>query len=370
MAFLLPRTPWLRQAWEPLTFPNTNFERVPSTETFEEEFRLYKKSQSEDLQLENELDAYKRISEASSEYPGRETVRELLASFDIIGPDGFHRGMLHRPLWECLEAFLYRTPDKRFLAPLLAFVLRRLFLALEFLHTECKVIHTNINSVNIIFATGDDTVFTAFEEEALEIPCPRKIADGRTIYQSRQHKIPTLGGLPILCDFGSAEFGDKEHPEVAQPQIYRSPEVILEVPWSYEIDIWNGGCMDLFQGRGLFTGQDPELQTYRSRAHPAEIIALLGPPPQSLLQSGKDSHRFFTEIGFRNDIPIPERTTLEEQETRLDGRNRHTFLAMMRKILQWDPSKRGSAKELAEDDWIVKNVGDKEARQWRLIVES
>ncbi|KAM0340745.1 hypothetical protein ACHAPU_010336 [Fusarium lateritium] len=335
--------------------------------------KLYKNSKTEDLQLENELEAYKRISEASSEHPGRETVRELIDSFDITGPKGTHHCMLHLPLWESLGSVVYRTRDVRLTAPLLAFVLRRLFLALDFLRTECKVIHTNINSVNIIFATADDTIFSTFEEQALDIPCPRKIVDGRAIYQSRQLKVPTSIGLPMLCDFGSAEFGDKERPEDPQPQIYRSPETILEAPWSYEIDIWNVGCViwDLFEGRGLFTGQDPELHTYRNRAHLAEIIALLGPPPQSLLQSGKISHKHFTETGeFRNAVPIPKRTTLEEQETNLDGEDQQMFLAVMRKMLQWDPSKRASAKKLAEDDWILNNVGDKEAREWRIIDDS
>lgn len=48
---------------------------------------------------------------------------------------------------------------------------------------------------------------------------------------------------PVLCDFGSAVAGDMEHTEDVQPDVYRAPEVILEAPWSYEIDVWNAGCM-------------------------------------------------------------------------------------------------------------------------------
>jgi len=40
---------------------------------------------------------------------------------------------------------------------------------------------------------------------------------------------------------------------------------------------------DLFEGGHLFTGRDPETHTYRSAAHLAEIIALLGPPPADLI---------------------------------------------------------------------------------------
>lgn len=45
-----------------------------------------------------------------------------------------------------------------------------------------------------------------------------------------------------------------------------------------------------------------EYQTYRSRAHLAEIAALLGPPPRALLKSGKSSHKFFTDQG-KLDMP-------------------------------------------------------------------
>ncbi|KAM0547831.1 hypothetical protein ACHAPJ_010177 [Fusarium lateritium] len=114
---------------------------------------------------------------------------------------------------------------------------------------------------------------------------------------------------------------------------------------------------DLFEGQHLFTGHDPETQTYRSRAHLAEMIALLGPPPQTLLKSGKLSHKFFTDEGdFSKDISLPESISLEEIEVGLEGDSKQKFLAMMRKMLQWDPSKRSPAKELADDEWIMENI--------------
>lgn len=44
---------------------------------------------------------------------------------------------------------------------------------------------------------------------------------------------------------------------------------------------------------------------------------------------------------------------LEERETTLEGAaEREAFLRFMRKMLQWEPEKRSSAKDLAEDEWI------------------
>ena len=67
--------------------------------------------------------------------------------------------------------------------------------------------------------------------------------DNRTIYLSRELQRPKKVGAPVPCNFGSAVPGDVEHTEDVQPDVYRAPEVILEAPWSCEIDIWNAGCM-------------------------------------------------------------------------------------------------------------------------------
>jgi serine/threonine protein kinase len=96
---------------------------------------------------------------------------------------------------------------------------------------------------NIMFGAGDDTIFHEFEQQELESPSPRKEVDGCFIYVSRELNIPEDLEMPVLCDFGSAVTGDQTNTKDVQPNLYRAPEVILQVPWSYEIDIWNVGCM-------------------------------------------------------------------------------------------------------------------------------
>lgn len=94
-----------------------------------------------------------------------------------------------------------------------------------------------------MFGIADDSVFRDFEENELQDPCPRKEVNGRTIYVSQELRMPKEWGAPVLCDFGSAVPGDIKHTEDIQPNIYRAPEVIMEVPWTYSVDIWNVGCM-------------------------------------------------------------------------------------------------------------------------------
>ncbi|KEZ40307.1 Protein kinase [Scedosporium apiospermum] len=205
-----------------------------------------------------------------------------------------------------------------------------------------------------MFGIKDDTVFEEFEEEELRNPCPRKEVEGRWIYTSRELRRPKRYGPPVLCDFGSTVSGEKERLGDVQPDIYRSPEVILQAPWQYKIDIWNAGCLiwDIFEGGHLFYGTDPE-HKYRSRAHLAEIMALLGPPPPKLLAGGTITGKFFAEDGtFQVGIDPPPSVSLEELETNLEGAEKERFMMLMRKMLQWLPQNRSTAKELADDPWI------------------
>lgn len=299
--------------------------------------KIFVQSKSLGQYLDNELKIYKRLEGASRRHPGRKYVRSLLDSFDLTGPEDRHRCLVHPPLWESVLAFLNRNPIRRLPVPILAVTLHRLFLALDYLHTECKIIHTgtysyhlhhtltfhllndplDIKADNLMFGIDDDSVFRDFEEKELQDPCPRKELDGRTIYTSRDLAIPRNIGAPILCDFSSAVLGDRDHSEDIQPNIYRAPEVILEIPWTYSVDVWNAGCVvrkarilrnspglhrqiwNLFEGGSLFSGRDSEFQTYRSRTHLAEMIRLLGPPPRGLLTRGNQTSKFFSDKGNR-----------------------------------------------------------------------
>ncbi|KAK7549249.1 kinase-like domain-containing protein [Phyllosticta citricarpa] len=399
-----------RRAWQPLAFPSKDFVQIPASERVEEEtipdyvasryyptqigeilqdrfqivgklgfgitstvwlardlrecrhvaLKLFINSKSMGSELDNELNIYKRMESASKDHPGRSAIRPLLDSLDVDGPNGRHRCLVHPPLWESVLDIRHRNPVRRLPEPVVAFVLKRLFQALDFLHIECHVAHTDIKEANMLLG-ADSSVLRDFEQKEIEEPCPRKEVDGRIIYSSRELNTPKDFGAPVLCDLGSAVPLDDgaEHREDIQPNVYRAPEVILDIPWTYSVDIWNVGCMvwDAFEGEHLFTGHDPELQTYRGRAHLAEMIALLGPPPPSLLARANLRSKFFSDAGdFCAGIPLPKLASLEHRESSLEGEDRQCFLRLMRKMLQWEPEKRSSARELVEDEWILRHT--------------
>ncbi|XEU97568.1 hypothetical protein FSHL1_002854 [Fusarium sambucinum] len=215
--------------------------------------KVFIRSQALGERVENEISMYKRMEQRASKHPGRSAVRTLLDSFRVDGPDGNHLVLAHPPLWQSVEGAIRRSSPKRLPPSGARYVLKDMFLALEYLHDECQIIHTDIKADNIMFGITDPSVFVDFEEEEMRDPCPRKELEGRTIYTSRAMKSTGMIGPPVLCDFGSAVFGDSQNVECVQPNVYRAPEVTLEASWDYKIDIWNVGCMvwDIFEGKIL-----------------------------------------------------------------------------------------------------------------------
>ncbi|KKF96578.1 Serine/threonine-protein kinase SRPK [Ceratocystis platani] len=259
-----------------------------------------------------------------------------------------------------MATFLSRNPIGRLPAPVLAIVLQRVFQALDYLHNHCHLVHTDVKADNIMFGIGDDKTLYDFEEAEVASPTPRKeLGDGRVIYVSRTIDRPSKIRPPVLCDLGSAFPGDTPRMEDVQPDQYRSPEMILGIPWSYRIDVWSVGCMiwDLFEAKMLFRGRDPEHNTYRGRAHLAEIISVLGFPKLDLIQRGDYRSKFFADTGEWNaGIELRPPQSLETLETTLQGEDKELFLKMVRAMLQWAAEDRKTPSELANDPWIVKQL--------------
>jgi serine/threonine-protein kinase SRPK3 len=208
--------------------------------------KLYVQSDFLGSELDTELDVYRRIAKSREHHPGRSAVRSLLESFEVNTLTGKnHRCLVHTPLWESALNLKHRNPIERLPQPVIAFLLKRLFLALDLLHQECHVVHTDIKEANILLP-ADFSVLTQFEEGELAEPSPiKEVAGGGVICLSREMGFPKAFGAPVLCDFGSAVSLDDglEHREDIQPDIYRAREVILDIPWTYSVDIWNVACM-------------------------------------------------------------------------------------------------------------------------------
>lgn len=211
----------------------------------------------------DELKTYDILAKTNPKHPGYGFVRTALDSFQLDRPGGgTHQCLVQKPLWDSWKGLLRRNPTGRFTEELLKGGLARLFLALDYLHSECKIVHTgrkseehccgrtltvfaakDIKLDNILHELVDKSVIDAFTRSELESPSPRKLVDGKPVYASRRFDRPKRSGDVVLGDFGAAVRGDERRNHDAQPNVYRSPEVMLKTEWSYPVDIWNVGVM-------------------------------------------------------------------------------------------------------------------------------
>ncbi|KAL2068572.1 hypothetical protein VTL71DRAFT_14909 [Oculimacula yallundae] len=308
---------------------------------------------SKHRQAENEEKIYRHLHSVKTSHPGSKGIRTLRDQFQLPGECGPHECLVHEPLGLTLKDIREMSEGEKVSGELLKPIIKYLLMALDFLHREAQIVHTDIQEGNIMLEIEDDAIFKNFEEEERTQPSLRKIEGDRIIYATRQVDIPDNPSHAVLCDFGDAHFGEESYIGEVMPDLYRAPEIVLGIPWNEKTDIWSVGLMvwDLFEGKHLFTDRLPSRDA-SAPAHIARMIALLGLPPTDLLKRGQFSKLFFNQDGnFTSDIKIPH-TSLEEEEENLEGDEKLIFLHFLRKMLQWAPEDRKPAKELMEDPWL------------------
>ncbi|PWY78379.1 kinase-like protein [Aspergillus heteromorphus CBS 117.55] len=234
-------------------------------------------------------------------------------------------------------------------------VIRKLLHTLDFLHSEAGIVHTDIQPKNLLLPAPSADALSAFEQRELSSPAPRKVARGRTIYTTS--RFPAGDGLPQLIGLGQARSMRRDYDEpIAMPDHYRAPEVLLNSEWGMKLDIWSVAmtAWDMVSPQPLI--QAPTKDGISNNvAHIAELIALLGPPPPTLLK-WKASREFWDENGrWRNLAPIPARI-MEELAAGIQGERDDVegFLRWLRSALRWIPQDRPTAQGLLNDPWLLK----------------
>ncbi|KAJ9213843.1 hypothetical protein DTO166G4_4622 [Paecilomyces variotii] len=306
---------------------------------------------------ERELHIYKHMNLKETKHPGRNFIRKLLDHFYIQGPHGRHICLVHEPLGMSADLLVKMSPGQAMTLDQMKPGIRQLLIALDFLHSECHIIHTDLQLKNLLLPGPETSYLSRFEEAEVTDPSPRKVLRDRTIYKTLSF-LPR-GGLPLLTDFGEARLGDKEHNDDIMPNIYRAPEVILRSSWGFKVDIWNVAMVawDIVSPRPLINGKNSD-GIFDDRVHMAELVALLGPPPPEFREQRHLSSAFWDESGnWKGVAPLPD-TTLESLAEKIEGEDKEGFLRWLRMALQWNPEDRSTSLELLYDEWLMKGLGE------------
>ncbi|KAI0134009.1 CMGC protein kinase [Xylariales sp. AK1849] len=302
------------------------------------------------LASNRELEIYQYLKGVESDdHPGREMIRMLEDNFKVQGPYGAHDIFVLPPLGLSLRAFQDMMPDHIFAQSLVQMALQRVIAAVNFLHREADIIHTDIHAGNLLIGIADNSQLADFEETELVSPSPREMVDGNTIHvsgvQLKKH------GPLYLCDFGESRIGS-QHERVAMPVQYRAPENLLGMQWGHSVDMWSIALLawDLLEPGTLFLIYDANDPAQNEAHHLANIVALLGPPPLEFLERSSKSREYWDKNGI---VPIPETRTLDSLATSLEeGKDRDAFLDLIRRLLCWLPEERLNSYDAFTHPWI------------------
>ncbi|RAH74708.1 protein kinase [Aspergillus aculeatinus CBS 121060] len=312
------------------------------------------------------LERVQNVAEAA-DHPGLYFIRLATNIFELHSSSGRHYCIAAKPQSHSLRTLQTTYPNARVPRLLVRSLVHRLFFSINWLHATCGLIHTDISPLNVLMKIEDDASLKDIEQREARDPSIPITCEfsGAPVYRSREPLLE-VGGAPILTDFGHLrefDFDGLVNNDWVMPDLYRAPEVLLQIPWTLQVDMWSVDVMtlELLEGKNLFDPIDRVNHQYVLPLALAQYIGYLGLPPLHMLQESPLFSTHFDEKGnwMLAEAPIPQ-TSLEEFVTCIPpGEEKDQFLRFIRKMLAWDPEARATANEMIDDDeWLQRPFHD------------
>uniref|UniRef100_A0A674P676 non-specific serine/threonine protein kinase n=1 Tax=Takifugu rubripes TaxID=31033 RepID=A0A674P676_TAKRU len=343
----------------------------------------------------DEIKLLKSVRNSDPNDPNREMVVQLLDDFKISGVNGTHVCMVFEVLGHHLLKWIIKSNYQGLPLPCVKSIIRQVLQGLDYLHTKCQIIHTDIKPENILMSV-DQAYVRKLAAEATEwqragAPPPSGSASMRLkrtqLFISENYQRinvaiqrnnglagnckPTAGSLLVnpldplnadnikvkIADLGNACWVHKHFTEDIQTRQYRSLEVLIGAGYSTPADIWSTACMafELATGDYLFEPHSGEDYS-RDEDHIALIIELLGSVPRKLIMAGKYSKDFFTKKGDLKHITKLKPWGLLEvliDKYEWPREEAECFADFLLPMLELVPEKRATAAECLRHPWLA-----------------
>lgn len=163
-----------------------------------------------------------------------------------------------------------------------------------------------------------------------------------------------------IVDFGNAIWSDGPLLSYRiQTREYRSPEAIIHAEYDSATDIWSLGCIvyELITTKFLFKPIKKSKEVGKNFCHLKQMMETLGSVPISWARKGKRYSKFFGRSGvflsseethyFKHSI-----AQMLSHECRINSREAEKCQDFLLRMLNFDPEKRATARQLLEDPWL------------------
>lgn len=141
----------------------------------------------------------------------------------------------------------------------------------------------------------------------------------------------------VIGDFGLAAFSDSKIDYNVQTCWYRSPEVVLQIPYSFEADLWSFGVIlgELMIETPLFRAKEDEHLFFI-------MTKLMGIKPTNLRCNNYHVNNYYPRISYQSKEKLEKRILQVNEKLRALPKEFEVFINILNGILRWDPKNRYS----------------------------